>query len=312
MNLTEPPEVRDLTPDRTEELRAGLVELASRPQAPRHRWPASAPVIAAAVAVAVVAAGVVLVPRVGGPLPADTSTARPSDPATGPGTSSGTRSTPGPSERPTATTPAVVNLDRGPAGQTDARRAARACFAALQGSGESGTPAPADATTATIHWARWMEPPIGYRRDGTVDLTPGRQVVQSISTRNGYWMLCVGDGPATSWDPRTHNGQRKDNAASAARPVNVAGSVQRSVGPPWVIDSSSAFDAIPRVARVEMRLVWAGGASPWYAGYVHGGTGYVAAAVTGTHGTPPARGGVEVRAFDAAGRQFYKTTTSTF
>jgi hypothetical protein len=59
-----------------------------------------------------------------------------------------------------------------------------------------------------------------------------------------------------------------------------------------------------------MRIAWPGGAGAWYTSDVRHGTGYVAAVAHGPHGKPPADARVELRAFDSAGKQIYRTTAS--
>jgi hypothetical protein len=62
------------------------------------------------------------------------------------------------------------------------------------------------------------------------------------------------------------------------------------------------FAAMPNVARVEIRIRWTGGASPWYGVSVTDGAGYVAASQRGAVYKRRAME-IDVRAFDAAGKQ---------
>jgi hypothetical protein len=62
------------------------------------------------------------------------------------------------------------------------------------------------------------------------------------------------------------------------------------------------FTALPTVARVEIRIRWTGGASPWYGVLVTAGEGYAAASQPGAVRQRRAME-VDVRAFDRAGRQ---------
>lgn len=316
MNLTEPPEVEDLTPDRTDQLRTALVAHARRDRTatrPRRTW---VPMVAAGAGVAtVVAAGVLA-------LPGDSD--RPSAPPIGASSTPGTgptiyRVTPRPGA---STTPApkwvappsgTLNLDAGPATEAQVRAMLDRCFQSPGGSGFKRS----DAATAKIEWARWMVKPVTYTDDG-YDTKPGRQLVASVARAdNRAWTLCVDDpsklpgtqmtGGWQSGSPQAH----RTNNASARMPVNGSGSGGdgKTRDGRWVLTYESAFDAIPRVARAQFRITWPGGASPWHPAYVRNGTGYVDVAAVGT-GTKPANRRVEVRLFDKQGRIFYNTSGS--
>lgn len=321
MNLTEPPEVEDLTPDRAEQLRAALVTRATPDRAvsrPRRTW---VPMVAAGAGVAtVVAAGVLA-------LPGDSD--RPSAPPLG----ASATPTPGPSvywatPRPdsaktqpskpavpkwTAPPSGTLNLDLGPATETEVRAMLKRCFNAPGGTGFLVS----DATTAKIEWARWMVNP-APRTGGVLTTRPGRQLVASVARAdNRAWTLCAdnpgqlpGEQMIGGWEGVSPDAHRT-NGASKAMPVNGTGASGggTTADGRWVLTYNSAFDAIPRVARAQYRITWPGGAGLWHTAYAHSGTGFVDIAASGT-GAEPAHHRIEVRLFDKDGRIFYSTSGS--
>jgi hypothetical protein len=312
MNLTDPPEVEDLTPDRADRLRADLVARAARDRTvsrPRRTW---VPMIAAGAGVATVVAAVVLA------LPGDSD--RPSAPPIGASSTPGSVSVPrGPVPGQPSTTPApkwvappsgTLNLDLGTATEAEVRTMLDRCFQAPADDGFQRS----DAQTAKIEWARWMVKPVTYT-DDRYDTKPRRQLAASVARAdNRAWTLCVDDPtklPGTQmqggWQGVSPDAHRT-NGASAQLPVNGAasGGDGKTRDGRWVVTYSSSFDAIPRVAKAQYRITWPGGASPWHTAYVRDGTGYVDVAAIGP-GTLPSARRIEVRLFDKQGRIFYNT-----
>lgn len=309
MNLTDPPEVRDLTPDRAARLSAGLVT-AARKSTTRSARPAWVPMVAAGTGVAaVVTAGAIILPRTGdtppvsGP-PSASSSQRPAP----------TRPTPrGPVVTSwTAPSSGTVATDLGPASESDVRRALRRCFNA------PGMPSfrPADADKAIIEWSRWMLKPVTFDADNRFDRTSGHQlVVSALRADRRAWATCADDQGETPGTQFVSGGDSKSaqpgspNGASARQPVLAGGrsgyGTTRDGG--WMMTWDSAFAAIPRAARAEFRITWPGGAGAWHPGYLHGGTGYADIAAGG-RGTRPAHHRIEVRLLDRDGKVFYTTS----
>lgn len=293
MNLTTPPPVEDLDPDRAEQLRSNLVTMARNSQRETRR-PTWVPMLAAACGIAVITTGVVVLAQSGGDHSDQPAAPTPS-------------SSPSPAEvqKVPASKSARVSLDLGPASAAEARTAARKCL--TQKTAHTGEPNPAtpdEADTATVHQARWLKavPGQGHRAN------PGqsRLLMQTFTTADGVWFQCLDAEMLRAFDPALAGTSRE-----AAMPLNLADPVnglwtfaEVPNGASTLLSVEYSFAAMPNVARVEIRIRWTGGASPWYGVSVTAGDGYVAAS---QRGAVHRRGAMEVdiRAFDAAGKQVF-------
>jgi hypothetical protein len=277
-DLTTPPRVEDLTPERHEEMRSGLVALAHRQiadptQGPRWRQLGIA--VTAATAIAAVIAGSALIGRL------DDDRSHPAG--------QGATSTATATSTPKPPAAGVVNLDLGPASDADAQRMVSECMKTA----DRQPIGPDDAMNIT--WARWITTPV-TKSDGVWRDKPARQLVAVITSADGQKQGWCRDGFLTS-------AGATDTAPSGMLTGSTSGSGGEQPGHPWVLTKTFSLSAFPGVARVELRLRWPGGAGPWYSGYVDQAslTGYVEAAAVGQRGAPPLNMRVDVRAFDAAG-----------
>lgn len=296
MNLTTPPPVEDLAG--ADEIRADLIRRARLSQRGRPAW---VPVLAAACGIAVITTGVVILTRPGhdGSAPPIASTP----------------STPAPTLREVQKVPAdaspEVSLDLGPASRNIALADARECLAdaaaanagettVTDGSGDRvAVPLPAEADTATVHDARWVRTLPGYDRKITPDR---RALMQTFITAKGVWVMCIDNHYQQLDKNRPSSG-----SATFDFPVNGQWSVSNNPSGDGksTFYTDFAFDALPQVARVELRLRWSGGATPWYGVTVKGGAGFVQASQL-VHDQERAE--TDIRAFDASGKQIFEDT----
>jgi hypothetical protein len=304
MNLTTPPPIDDLDPDRADQLRSNLVTMAHKTQHETRRatW---VPMLAAACGIAVITTGVVVLAQSGG----DHS----DQPAAPTPTSSPSPAEQGPDGKIVhdevlkvpASKSARVSLDLGPASAAEARTAARKCL--TQKAADTGEPNPAtpdEADTATVHEARWLKavPGPGHRA------SPGqsRLLMQSFTTAKGVWFQCLDAEMMRSFDPALAGTSREAAMSlNPADPVNGQWTLAEVPnGASTLLWVGYSFAAMPNVARVEIRIRWTGGASPWYGVSVTDGDGFIAASQPGA---VYQRGKMEVdiRAFDAAGKQVF-------
>jgi hypothetical protein len=293
MNLTTPPEVVDLSADRSEQLRAGLIAVARRQTDPPPRdRPAWLPIAAAATGVVTVAVGIAVVPRLGGPTPPVSTPATPL-----------TSSSPTPTRQtalakkwkvPPSTR--VIPTDLGPVDPDEAWRAAGKCWGVKPGE---------ERKRLRITWSRWMLEPAWYdgeRWHGT----PRRKIVQAIESADRLnFGLCddgflrsSGGGP-TPWEPHPSLSILDGGGTGKVRP-----SFSNDPGEPWGVGGRlEGYRSVGSgEARVEMRVIWPGGTSPWYRGYVAGDTAFVEAVTYSAIGSAPAVAALEARTFDATGR----------
>jgi hypothetical protein len=292
MNLTTPPPVEDLDPNRADQLRSNLVTMARKTQHETRRatW---VPMLAAACGIAVIATSVVVLAQSGesGPSNQPTPTAPTSAPS------------PAEAMKVPAAKSARVSLDLGPASIAEARATARQCLEQRQAAtGAPNRAAPADADSATVHQARWFKTIPG--QGGQVRPAKDRALMQTFTTKKGVWFQCVDADIVNLFDPVLAGIPRKN-----AVPVNVADPVNGQWtfadvpdGKSTLLFADFTFTALPTVARVEIRIRWTGGASPWYGVLVTAGEGYVAASQPGAVHQRRAME-VDVRAFDRDGRQ---------
>ncbi|MDX6240421.1 MAG: hypothetical protein QOG10_5241 [Kribbellaceae bacterium] len=306
MNLTTPPPVKDLDPGRADQLRSNLVTMArdSQREARRPTW---VPMLAAACGIAVITTGVVVLAQSGGD-----SSDQPAAPTPSSSPSSSPTSAPSPSEvqKVPASKSARVSLDLGPASIADARSAAQKCL--TQKGAHSGEPNPAtpnEADTATVHQARWLKtvPGPGHRASPE----QSRLLMQTFSTAKGVWFQCLGPEMMRAFDPARAGTSRE--VAMSLNPADPVNGQRLFASVPWggstLLWVDYSFATMPNVARVELRIRWTGGASPWYGVSVTDGAGYVAASQPGA---VYQRGEMEVdiRAFDAAGKQVFTDVDS--
>lgn len=309
MNLTDPPDVHDLTPARLDDLRTTLVDLATndtRPT-PRRTW---IPVLAATTAVAAVAAAIVVVPRLAssdGQTPPTAGSVSPK-----PSASTQTKPTEEPVAlrrvRPLVKIPApAISVDRGAATETEARAVLERCFQGPGGPSFSR----ADAATATIRLARWAVKPLTYAADGSVDTRPSRQLVVSAVRKDGNATAnCVDDADSPPGAQMLTGGDGGSSYGSGFRAaISGGGSAgNSSENGRWTIRSTTPFDVVPGVARVDMRLVWDGGAGPWQRTVLQGRNGFADLAATGT-GAERTKPKIEVRLVDAQGYLLFHALT---
>jgi hypothetical protein len=295
MNLTTPPPVEDLAG--ADEIRANLIRRARLSQRSRPAW---VPVLAAACGIAVITTGIALLTRPGhdGSAPPVAST-----PSSAPPILREVQKVP-------ANASPEVSLDLGPASRNIALADARECLADAAGSTDGSTvldgsgdrvavPLPAEADTATVHDARWVRTLPGYDRT----FNPGQQaLIQTFSTVKGVWVMCI-----DNHYQRLEKNRPASGSATFDFPVNGQWSVSNnpSGGGKSTFYTDFAFDALPQVARVELRLRWSGGATPWYGVTVKGGAGFVQASQL-VHDQERAE--TDIRAFDASGKQIFEDT----
>ncbi|GAA1577861.1 hypothetical protein GCM10009789_34170 [Kribbella sancticallisti] len=291
MNLTTPPPVEDLDPDYAERIRTELVKNARRSERKRSMW---VPVLAAACGIGVITTGVVLLAESGNG-PADL-------PAATPPTSS-----PSPAEVqkvPAGGSPRV-SLDLGPASADDAREAARKCLAHREGgNGAPSSAVPADAETATVHQARWLKLLPG--EGGELRPAKDRMLAQTLTTQKGVWAQCLDSELYQVFDPAVAGIPfEKSMVLNAAEPINGQWTISEIPdGRSTLLFAAFSFVTMPDVARVEVRIRWTGGASPWYGVPVAAGGGYVAASQPGAVNKRRAME-IDFRTFDKAGRQTF-------
>lgn len=292
MNLNTPPPVEELDPDFATQIRTDLVTKARKSQRQRSKW---VPALAAACGIAVITTGVVVL-------------AQPGDDSGGIGPAG---QTPAPTAKATVQNvppgdSKVVSLDLGPASPAEAKAAARKCLAqSIDRWNAASNPAkPGDADTATVHQARWIKVVPG---SGAVS-APSRTLLQTFTTAKGVWMECLDSELVIMFDPATMKNRQTTFNINAADVVNGGPTITegKSDGKPqlWV---DYSFIAMPVVARLEIRIRWTGGASPWYGVAVVDGVGYLTAV---QQGATSRRGEMEIdiRAFDAKGNEVYGGT----
>ena len=297
MNLTDPPAVDDLSPRRRDELRSGLVDHATDTIRPHPRR-SLIPVLAATAAVATVAAAVVVIPRLG-----DSATAPPVAGSTSP--SSSTVKPADGSTLPRVNPPVQIpapdkTMDRGPATEAQARKALRSC-ASSPGIGWK----PADADTATIRLARWADKPVTLGMHPDFDTRPARQlVVNAVRAGGQRSMYCVDDQNPGGAIPV--QGGSAELHSNLTMPITGGGGGGRNnTAGHWYVEYSAPFNVVAGVARVDLRLTWNGGASPWRSAVLRGRLGYADLAATGSSAVP--RGvKVEVRLVDADDYLLYR------
>lgn len=287
MNLTTPPPVEDLDPEYAEQIRTRLVRAAQRSQRKRSAW---VPVVAAACGIALITTGVVELAE-----PDDGPASTVPTPSPSPGKAQ--KVSPGSSPR--------VSFDLGPASAEDAKRSARKCLGHTHGgSGEPNSAVPADVDTATVHQARWMKALPG--EGGKVHPTKDRILVQSLTTQKGLWAQCIDSDLYEVFDPAAAGIPfEKSVLLNAVDPIlGVWRIAELPDGESTLLFASYRFNALPSVVRVEVRIRWTGGSSPWYGVPVTASTGYVAASQAGAVDKRREME-IDIRAFDKSGRQIF-------
>ncbi|TCC48598.1 hypothetical protein E0H75_18585 [Kribbella capetownensis] len=275
MNLLTPPPVEKLDAEYADQVRRDLVR-----KARKRQRPAWVPVVAAACGMAVITTAVVLLSR-----PGDDSGA----PAAN---TSAPTATPTVVQVPPAKS-ARVSLDLGQATASEARAAARNCLADLSPREGGNAPAkPQDADSATVRQARWIKTMAG---SGVAKI-----LMQTFTTAKGYWFQCLGDDLVRSRPSADSRG-----GLNVADPVLGDWRLQQGTeaGGPLLLAEYS-FVTLPSVVRMELRIRWTAGASPWYGVTFSDGAGYIAASQLGA----VAKRGemeVDVRAFDTTGKQVF-------
>jgi hypothetical protein len=289
-NLTTPPPVQELDPQYVEDLRAELVRTAHGTHRQRSVW---TPVLAAACGVAVITGGVV----------AGTRTVGSSDPAGSPApptpTSTVAQKVPdGGSER--------VNLDLGPAYGPATIEVAKRCLANKTSAlGEPNTARPADVDAPASHTANWVKALPGD--GGHTRPVVAKHLVQTITTQAGVRVQCRDAELLQSFDPANAGGLSfvKSRNLDPATPLNgqwTFEEIHEGKLPLLFVDFS--FSAWPTVDRVELRIRWTGGASPWYGVRAIDGSGYVEASQYGAIHDRRATE-VDYRAIDRNGRVIF-------
>jgi hypothetical protein len=158
---------------------------------------------------------------------------------------------------------------------------------------------PEEADTATVRQARWI---MTMARPGAQP--PPRILMQTFTTAKGDWIQCLGDEMVMA-SPSRNAGLAGVNPAD---PVLGEWKVEHGTeaGSP-LLSAEYSFVTMPSVVRMELRIRWSGGASPWYGVTFSDGAGYIAASQLGAVSK---RGEMEadIRAFDVNGRQVFTDT----
>jgi hypothetical protein len=263
MNLTTPPPVEPLDPDYAADLQHDLVRRARK----THRVPTWTPVLAAACGIAIIIAGGIFL----------------------------TRNDLSPADRPSivqvpAGTSPTQSLDLGPASDNEASVAAVACLAkeAAAAKPNQYPEGSLDPATIQLKSARWIKA-LGL---------PGRerQLVQSFTTANSVWFLCV-DGQAQSYEG-VGDGAKDDIVGSWS---------WANVGSPSMVRATFAFRSLAIVTKVELRIRGTAGASPWSVVSVADRAGYVTAVLPDAraqHGSAQ----VDIRGLDKTGKVLFEKT----
>jgi len=288
MNLTTPPPVEDLDPQYAEQLRASLVGNARQSTRQRSVW---VPVLAAACGVAIITGGIVAGTGSGGtPVPA-------SSPSASPTPARVQKVSPGSSSR--------ISLDLGPASRTDSLAAAKQCLAQKTSAiGEPNAAKPADADDATLHTARWLTTLPGD--DGVLKPEKPKQLAQAFTTKAGVRVQCVGTRLLQAFDSAAAGvSWERSRNLYATDPISGHWAFfEVPAGRSSLLFVSFSFFTLPTIARVEVRIRWTGGASPWYGVPVEDRTGYVTASQLGAIHERRAME-VDYRAFDRDDRLIF-------
>ena len=295
MNLTTPPAVEDLDPDYADRIRRRLMKDARSSRRRRSVW---GPALAAAGGIAVITIGVVVLTRTGG----DGSGGDGSGVASAPPTIT---PTPAQVQKVPAGKSQQIPLDLGPASAAEARAAARQCLQKSEAAtGAPNHATPADAETATVHQARWLKVLPG--QDGELRPARDRMLLQTFTTRTGIWVECLDSQLADIYDPALAGTSRERALPlNAAEPINGSWTFKDVPdGRSTLLFTDFTFVTMPDVARVEIRIRWTGGASPWYGVAVVNGSGYVAASQPGAIHEKHAME-IDYRTLDKAGRVTY-------
>jgi hypothetical protein len=285
--LTTPPPVEELDPQYAEDLRSELVKSARGSRRQRSAW---TPILAAACGVAVITGGVVASTR-SGDSPEPASSPAPS------ATSAVVQKVPAASSE-------RVNLDRGSvdAFGPESQALVKRCLAEKRSAlGEPNNATSADLDDAAVYTARWQQAVPG--EGGVVRPTRTKYLLQNLITKTGIRVQCLDSTLLQSFDPalagipwdrsRYLSKVEAVNGVWSFREIPDGGSSLLYVG--------YSFSALPSVTKVEIRIRWTGGASPWYAVPVDDGTGYVAASQLGAAHRKHAME-VDYRALDRNGR----------
>lgn len=307
MNLIDPPEVKDLSPRRVDDLHTALVDQATadvRPK-PRRTW---IPVLAATAGVATIATAVVVVPRLGGDTraPDGSATVAGSPSASGKPSPSSTSSAPArtyPGRLPGAALKRVsppvkvpapaLTVDRGPVSEADARAMLKRCVE----TGAVGFTS-ADVATVELTLARWVALPPDDASRELPGATDRQLVVMAVRADGKYDANCVErngivyestggvnqTGPLAAVEVMSGGGMTHDGADKGR----------------WTVRGATPFEVAAGVARVDPRLVWNGGSTPWQTAAFADGAGFADISATGV-GAKRSGTKTEIRLVDADG-----------
>lgn len=165
---------------------------------------------------------------------------------------------------------------------------------------------PADATTAVIEWGRWIAMPSTEVLTDARNKHPGRALAASIVRRDGWARaLCV-DGVMLSSAQIAQSAEVKLLVPTRAYPVDggCAAPFNERRGGRWLLQTLCTYTVYDQ-ARLDMRLVWNGGAGAWHTAVGGRGFGLVELFATGA-GPKRTNVRLEVRAIDRDGSVFYR------
>ncbi|WP_328325299.1 hypothetical protein OHA70_35490 [Kribbella sp. NBC_00382] len=265
-NLTTPPPVEELDPQYAEDLRAELVRNA---RGTRREWSVWTPILAAACGVAVITGGVVASTRGSG------SSDPAGSPAPTPSSTVAKKVPDGGSER--------INLDRGSTNSFSSfgEAVGKRCLAAKTSAAGDANPAkPSDAVDYASYMPRWTKALPGT--DDQIRPVKTKLLIQSYTTQAGAHAYCVDDQLMQVFDPAAGRSWEQSRNLSKTEPLNGQWTIsQLPYGQSSLLFVSFSFAAMPDIVKVELRIRWTGGASPWYGVPVDDGFGYATASQAG-------------------------------
>jgi hypothetical protein len=196
-----------------------------------------------------------------------------------------------------------VNIDLGSAYGPEAVAVAKQCLANKTSSlGEPNAARPSDADLPAAHTAHWVKALPGDGGHSHPEKT--KHLVQNLTTTSGVRVQCLDTELLQSYDPAQAGGLSfaKSRNLDPTNPINGQWTfTEGHDGKTPLLFVDFAFSALPTVAKVELRIRYTGGASPWYGASSVEGSGYVQASQWGAIHDRRATE-VDYRAIDRNGR----------